>query len=72
MPIYAFFEPSARYHLVRFGTQMDLTYCRIPLHTQKGLTKIGKTKPPHLVEEVPEGTTLCSNCRKMLEKQYAQ
>jgi len=65
--LYAFFEPSARYHLVQFGTQMDLTYCRIPLHTKQGLTRIGKTIPPYLVSEIPEGTTLCSNCKKALK-----
>jgi hypothetical protein len=67
MPLYAFFEPSARYHLVKLGTQMDLTLCRIPLHTRKGKTRIGKIQPPHLVNEIPEGTKLCSNCRRVLE-----
>jgi hypothetical protein len=70
--LYAFFAPSARYHLVQFGTQMDLTYCGIPLHTQQGLTRIGKTIPPHLVDQIPEGTTLCTSCRRALEKRQPQ
>jgi len=70
--LYAFFEPSARYHLVRLGTQMDLTYCRIPLHTQKGVTRVGKVRPPYLVDSVPEGTAMCSNCMKMLRAEESE
>jgi hypothetical protein len=60
----AFFEPSSRYHLVQFGTQSDLTYCRIPLNTVQGVTRLGNVAPPFLMEEAPAGTTLCSICAR--------